>query len=339
MRARGSRLLLAAVVCALFAVLLLVPSCSEAESSYRVALIGFEEGVQDEERNALVEYGQRRAEAELGVEVDFIVPGPEEDLGYLFTDGEDGYDLVISMGQASSLKMLSARPGKTQVQAVALDFETPEPVPGEDAVSLVRYRVEEGSYICGYLAGWLSGGTDHPMTNAIPVAAFIGALDDPLMDYYSVGFNKGVQAGVPDGGAFNYPIPSAQDSQMARTYAEDGIDKGADIFFCTPGPFNEDVLDVAEKRDALVILVGTDRSSESPQHVLTSLILRDDNAVFEAVRAAMDGDLDPGRHAWGIGEGTWSLAPFHGNDPYIRKELKEALREQEGKVRSIDFSS
>jgi basic membrane lipoprotein Med (substrate-binding protein (PBP1-ABC) superfamily) len=339
MKARRSRPLLAALVCALFTIVLLFPSCSEPESGYRVALIGFEEGEQDEERNTLAEYGQRRAEAELGVEVDFIVPGPGEDLEDLFSEGEYAYDLVISLGQDSSLDMLFARPEATDVQTAALDFEISQPVPGEDEAALVRYRVEEGSYICGYLAGWLSGRTDHPFTNPTPLAAFIGALDDPMVVYYNSGFTKGVQAGDPEGGTHSYFLESAKDSQQAKAYAEEAIEKGVDIFFCSPGPFNEEVIEVVEKEDALVILVGADRSQESPEHVLTSLILRDDNAVFAAVQAALDGDLDPGRQAWGIGEGTWSIAPFHGNDPYIRKELKEALRQQEGKVRSIDFSS
>ena len=334
-----SRPAAAALACILLSTILLACSCAQPEPSYRVALIGFAEGGQGEERNTLAEYGQRRVEAELGVEVDFIMPGPGEDLEAFFADTEKGYDLVVSLGQESSLDMLFARPEGSGIAAAALDFEISQPVPGEDEASLVRYRVEEGSYLCGYLAGWLSGRTDHPMTNPIPLTAFIGSLDDPLVVYYNSGFTKGVQAGHPQGGTHSYFVESEDDSQQARAYAEEAVEKGVDIIFCSPGTFNAEVIEVAEEEDILVILVGTDRSQESPQHVLTSLILRDDNAVFEAVREALDGDLEPGKQAWGIGEGTWSLAPFHGNDPYIRKELKEALHEQEGKVRSVDFSS
>lgn len=339
MMARPSRLTVTVLACILLSTIFLACSCSKPEPSYRVALIGFQGGEQGEERNTLAEYGQRRVEAELGVEVDFEMPGSEKDMEALFANAEDGYDLVISLGQDSSLDMLFARPEGTDIAAAALDFEVSQPVPGEDEASLVRYRVEEGSYLCGYLAGWLSGRTDHPMTNAIPLTAFIGSLDDPLVVYYNSGFTKGVQAGSPQGGTHSYFIENEKDSQQARAYAEEAVEKGVDIFFCTPGPFNEEVIEVAEEEDVLVILVGADRSQESPKHVLTSLILRDDNAVFEAVRAALDGDLESGKQVWGIGEGTWSLAPFHGNDPYISKELKEALHEQEGKVRSVNFSS
>ena len=339
MKARSSRLAAAALACVLLSPAFFASSCTQTEPSYRVALIGFKGGEQGEERNTLAEFGQRRVEAELGVEVDFILPGSQEDIEDLFSDTGDGYDLVVSLGQDSSLDMLFARPEDTEIEAAALDFEVSQPVPGEQEASLVRYRVEEGSYVCGYLAGWLSGRTDHPMTNAMPLAAFIGAMDDSLVVYYNSGFTKGVKAGSPQGGAHSYFLETADDSQQARFYAEEAVKKGVDIIFCSPGPFNAEVLEVAEEKNILVILVGADRSYESPEHVLTSLLLRDDNAVFEAVRAALDGDLEAGRQAWGIEEGTWSIAPFHGNDPYIRKELKEELRVQEEKAGDIDFSS
>lgn len=314
-------------------------SCGGSGPGYRVALVGFSGGELGEERNALAEYGKRRIEAELGVEADFFIPAAGEDLAYLYGTGEDHYDLVLGIGQESSLGIIAARPADSTAQAAALDFEVSQAVPGEDAVSLVRYRVEEGSYVCGYLAGWLTSRTDHPLTNALALGAFIGAKDDPLVPYYAGGFDKGFKAAAPDGGTHDYFVASRDDSEQARAYAEEALKKGVDVFFCSPGPFNREVIEVAEEKGALVILVGADRSPESPDHVLTSLMLRDDNAVFEAARLALDGDLEAGRQAWGIEEGTWSLAPFHGHDPYIRRELKKALREQEEKVGSIDFSS
>lgn len=323
---------------------LLACSCSRSASPYRVALIGYGDGGMNQERNALAEYGIRRVEAELGVEVDMFLPGGGN-LADLFAreegEGETPYhyDLVVSLGQDSSMDMLSVRPEDSTLPSAALDFEQPQPVPGEDQVALVRYRVEEGSYICGFAAGWLSSTSDHPLANPLPVVAFIGALDDPLTPYYAAGFSKGVVAAAPEGGSYDYFIPSAGDLETARAYAEDAVSKGADIIFCTPGAFNQEVMRVAEEKDALVILVGFDRSEESPDHVLTSLILRDDNAFFVAVERALDDDMEAGRQVWGIEEGVWSLAPFHGHDPYIKRELKEAIQEQQESVSSIDFSS
>ncbi|MEW6553979.1 MAG: BMP family ABC transporter substrate-binding protein [Actinomycetota bacterium] len=332
------RLAATALACTCLLLPLAACSCSDAGSPFSVALIGFGEGTAGEERNNLAEYGKRRAEAELGVDVDFILPAAGEDYGDLFSGGEDSYDLVISLGRESSLDMLSARPAGSEAAACALDFESPQTVKGEDGASLVRYRVEEGSYVCGYLAGWLTGRSDHPLTNTVPLVAFIGAKDDPLLIYYNVGFGKGVEAGLGKEGTYSYHLEKAGDSAQARAYAEEAVEDGIDIIFCTPGLFNDEVIEVAEEKDVLVILVGADRSSESPDHVLTSLVLRDDNTVFAAVAAAVDGEMAPGRQAWGEEVGAWSIAPFHGSDPYIRKEIKEKLRDLEQNISEVDFS-
>ena len=320
-------------------------SCSQTTSPYRVALIGFEDSEMGEERNTIAEYGKRRVEAELGVEVEMFIPGMGGEIEDLFVqggeegDGETWYDLVVSLGQDSSMDMLFARPEDSTLPAAALDFELSQPVPGEDDVALVRYRVEEGSYICGFVAGWLSGTNDHPLTNPLPLVALIGSLDDPLTPYYAAGYDRGVTTANPEGGTHSYFLESSQDLEMARAYAEEAVDKGVDIIFCTPGAFNQEVLKVAGEKDALVILVGFDRSGESPDHVLTSLILRDDNAFFEAVNRALDNDLESGHQVWGREEGVWSLAPFHIHDPYIKRELKEALQQQQDIVSTVDFSS
>jgi len=286
MRAPLERACRAAMVCLLLAATALAaPSCSQPERSYRVAVIGFAAGGPGEERNRLAEYGARRVEGELGADVDFIIPEAGEDPGHVFSSPEDPYDLVISLG-SSSPAMLAARPQGWEGTAVALDYEASQPVPGEDEVTLVRYRVEEGAYVCGYLAAWLSARNDHPLTNALPLVAFVGSRYNPLLPYFAAGFDRGVKEGAPNAGSLDYYLEREGDAEKARSLAEEAIIKGADIIFCALGSFNAEVLEVAREKGALVILVGTDRAGESPDHVLTSLVLRDDNAVFEAVRAS-----------------------------------------------------
>jgi basic membrane protein A len=326
-------------LCALLFLPLAFGSCDNTPSrKYRVGVIGFSGDRLNSERQSLVEYGARRIEAELGAEVDVLEPGGGR-TAELFSEGEGAYDMVVSMGVSSSREMLTFRTGDTGVQAVALDFSSPQPLQGEGSLTLVRYRVEEGAYLCGFLAGWLTGRKDHPLANPRPDVAFIGAADDPLLPYYDIGFSKGVRAALSKPGIYRYTVTASTDSKSARAYAEHAARSGVDIIFCSPGAFDSEVLKVAQEKNLLVILVGADRYQESPEHVLTSLVLRDDNALFEAVSEAMEGRLKPGQWEWGRKENIWSLAPFHGHDAYIRKELKEALQEQEEGLGSVDFSS
>jgi basic membrane lipoprotein Med (substrate-binding protein (PBP1-ABC) superfamily) len=326
-------------LCAAIALALALTSCAgDQPESYRVAVIGFEDDQLGAERNSLVEYGVRRIEAELGAEMDFFKPGSGGEVEDLFSESEDAYDMVVSVGQDSSLAMLAERPAGARKQCAALDFESTQPVRDERKISLVRYRVEEGAYICGYLAGWLTESSDHPLANARPDVAYIGAADDPLHVYYDGGFSLGVRAALPKPGIYRYTVTNATDSANARAYAEHAAAKGVDIIFCSPGPFNDEVLEVAREKNLLVILVGGDRYHESPEHVLTSLILRDDNALFEAVNEAMQGELKSGRMVWGKDYNIWSLAPFHGHDSYVRRELKEGLQRQMEELDEVDFT-
>ncbi len=314
-------------------------SCSRSEPAFRVAVIGFEEGGPWQMRNRIAEYGVRRVEGELGVSADFFIPQKGEDLGRLFVAGEDAYDLVIALGASSFLAALDARPQGWEGALVALDFEGDLPVSQEGGITLVRYRVEEGTYVCGYLAAWLSARNEHPLTNSMPLVAFMGARDNPQLAYYVSGFDRGVKAGAPKAGSLDYYLEREGDVKTARAFAEEAVKKGADIIFCAPGSFNSEVLKVASEKKVLVMLSGTDRGGESPDHVLTSLVLRDDNAIFEAVRAAMEGDLSPGKLVWGDEQGTWSLAPYRAHDGYIGKEIRSILEEQAVKARGMDFSS
>jgi basic membrane lipoprotein Med (substrate-binding protein (PBP1-ABC) superfamily) len=332
-----------ALLALLASLALLLSSCASKQpetSTYRVALMGLEGDQLAGQRDSLLQYGQRRIEAELGAEVEYLPSGQDRERQGLFAT-EGGYDLVVSVGRLSSQQMLQTVPAGAQAKAVALDCPDPSPPPGAGGadVTLVRYRVEEGAYVCGYLAGWLTGRNDHPLTNAAPIVGFIAAVDDPLQQYYDRGYGKGARAAAPNVENQRYFLLNSADSKNARAYAEQAVKKGADIIFCTPGPFNAEVLKVAQEKKVLVILVGADRSGESPQHVLTSLIIRDDNALFNAVNLAMRGELKAGAQEWGIREGVWSLAPFHDHDPHIRKELKEALRQEEEKAADLDYSS
>ncbi|MDI6830522.1 MAG: BMP family ABC transporter substrate-binding protein [Actinomycetota bacterium] len=338
MRAALERLGRAAFACLLIlTAALAASSCSRPEPGFRVAVVGFPAGGWEEGRNLIAEYGARRAEGVLGAGVDFILPEEGGDLGYLFDAEGEPYDLVISLG-SSSRAVLEARPQGWGGAVVALDFEPSEPVTGEGEVTVVRYRVEEGTYLCGYLAAWLSARGSHPLTNAKPLVAFIGSRDYPLLSYFTSGFDRGVKAGATNADSLDYYLERGDDTKAARALAEEAVKKGADVIFCSPGDFNTEVLKVAAEKGVLVILSGPDRSGESPGHVLTSLVFRDDNAIFEAVREAMDGELSPGKAVWGGEQGTWSLAPYHAHDGYIGRELREALAEQMLKARDMDFS-
>lgn len=284
-------------------VFLALVSCSRPEPPFRVAVYGFAEGEPAYERGEMLSYACDKVKAELGAEAELL--GPDRDALGSGTEGtqEDAYQLVISLGKNTTDGILASRQAASDVPLVALDFPPAVQVPGQGEITTVRYRVEEGAYICGYLAGRLTTGKDHPLTNAFPVVAFLGVKDDPMTEWYRAGFATGVQAALPGGNVLVFLLENADAAAKARSFAEEAVKKGSDILFCMPGGFVSEVIEVAEEKGILAIPAGTDLYDFSPEHVLTSLILRDDNAVFRAVEMAMDGELAPGQYLWGISGG------------------------------------
>ncbi len=335
----GKRIVTVVAISLVSAVTLLAHvSCSRQEPPYRVAICGFAEGEPGHQRSDLLHYACEKVEAELGAEAELLDSG-ENVLAGASEAGEDAaYQLVISLGKGATEGILASRQAGCEIPLVALDFPPAAQVPGLEETTTVRYRVEEGAYICGYLAGWLTTGKDHPMTNALPVVAFFGMKSDPMTDWYRAGFTAGVKAAFPEGDTLVFLLEDGDDAAKTRSLVEEAAKKGADILFCAPGGFVSKAIEMAEAKGILVIPAGSDLYESSPEHVLTSLVLRDDNAVFRAVEMAMDGKLAPGQYQWGIREGVWSLAPFRGHDIRIRRELKEALLREEERVAGMEFS-
>ncbi|MGQ9537603.1 MAG: BMP family ABC transporter substrate-binding protein [Actinomycetota bacterium] len=314
------------------------PSCSRAGDTTRgVLIIGFREGSPERERNSLLEYGCQRLEAGLGLKAELVIPGSGEEAVDITEGEETSLVAVLGCGEPPGMGTASSPADDPAPRLVCVDYPGGSIPPGGEGNTYIRYRVEEGAYLCGYLAGWLTRGDEHPLTNRLPVVAFIGCSRDPRAGWYQAGFARGAAAANPQVSLLSYLVDDFQVAGQARGFVHEAAKKGTDLVFCTPGAYQEEVVRTAESLDILVIVAGSDRPLASPSHVLTSLILRDDNAVFRAVDLTLKGDLEPGLQEWGIREGIWTLAPFRGHDVYISRDLKVALATEQEKVAGMDF--
>ncbi len=314
----------------------LTSSCSSEKDTYLVTVIGLSGEGEDLQRNSLLEYARLRLEAELGVEVELNIPESSEELGELTrSDGSSARLLVSFDGFLPGREV--AQGGDPRPAVIYLDWREDSVPAGGEGASFVRYRVEEGSYLCGFLAGRITVGQDHPRTNSQSVVAFIGSADDSRNPHFRAGFIRGVSEANPEVKVLTYEIKSATESERAKAFAEDAVKKGADIIFCPPGAFDAEVIRVAESSGILVILTEYRWSDGSPDHVLAPLVLRDDQALFRAVAMALEGSMAPGLQEWGVKEGIWSLASFGSHDLYIDRKLKEDLLRETERVSGMEF--
>jgi basic membrane protein A and related proteins len=144
----------------------------------------------------------------------------------------------------------------------------------------IAFTEHEGSYLVGMMAGLASkSGT----------VGFIGGMDIPLIRRFGCGYAQGVIAANPDAtvvlnmtgttpAAWNDPVKGSElaISQKAQ---------GADVIFAAAGGTGVGVLQAAADEGIMSIGVDSNQNYLHPGSVLTSMLKRVDNAVYEAFKA------------------------------------------------------
>jgi len=181
-------------------------------------------------------------------------------------------------------------------------------------VRSVVFNEHEGSYLVGMLAAKKSqSGT----------VGFIGGMDIPLIRKFACGYAQGVKAVNPDAtvianmtgttpAAWNDPVKGSE-----LTKAQ--ISQGADVVYAAAGGTGVGVLQTAADEGILSIGVDSNQNYLHPGKVLTSMLKRVDNAVFEAFT---DGaDMETGFQVMGLANGGVGYAMDEHNADLVSSEM------------------
>src|SRR5947208_7800247 len=218
---------------------------------------------------------------------------------------ERGYDLVIGVGFAQGPIMQAVAKDYPNIRFAIIDgviFEADGTTPKSNRASLV-FKEHEGSYLVGLIAG---------MTSKTGTLGFIGGMDIGLIHRFEGGFEQGAKAanpkiqviqnyvGVTDA-AWNNP-GKGKEIALAQ------ISKGADVIFTAAGNSGLGAFDAVEQsgKDSsgrathFVIGVDSNQNMVKPGFVLTSMVKRVDNAVYDIVKDVTSGKFKGGFHVFGL---------------------------------------
>ncbi len=185
-------------------------------------------------------------------------------------------------------------------------------------VRSVVFNEHEGSYLVGMLAG---------MASASGTVGFIGGMDIPLIRKFGCGYAQGVLAANPDAtvianmtgttpAAWNDPVKGSE-----LTLAQ--ISQGADVVYAAAGGTGVGVLQTAADSDILSIGVDANQNYLHPGQVLTSMLKRVDNAVYEAMTAGAD--VETGINVMGVANEGVGWALDDNNRSLITPEMEAAV--------------
>ena len=290
----------------------------------RIGLVFDVGGRGDKSFNDAAYLGVSRAEQELGIEASYLEPSSTEDReAALRLFAARGLDLVIGVGFIFSSDIDEVARAYPNVRFAGVDyFAGPKGIPPN--VAALAFREEEGSFLVGAVAGLMSK-SGH--------VGFVGGMTGPLIRKFEVGFIAGVEAACPKcvvHSAYAGTTPDAfRDPAKGKALANAQIAAGSDVIYHASGATGHGVFEAAADAKSLAIGVDADQYDEMPGTVVTSMVKRGDVAVFDTIRAVLDGTFAGGMRVFGLAdEGVDYVheGPHAAGIPDEVKKTVEALR-------------
>lgn len=294
-------------------------------------------GKNDRSFNAAAWEGVRRAEKDLDIVLRDVEPGnPTSIEPAMRAFAEENFDLIIGVGFAQGPIMQKVAEDYPNIKFAIVDGvildKDGKPLP--NVASLV-FREHEGSYLVGMLAA---------MKSKTGVLGFVGGMDIPLIHKFETGYEEGAKSvnpnirvidnyvGITDA-AWNNP-------GKGKELALSQIRSGADVLFTAAGNSGLGAFDAVEQygkdsngvANKFVIGVDSNQNAVKPGYVLTSMVKRVDNAVYDVVKEVKGGKFEGGFHVFGLNKDGVAYAVDDNNKMLITPEERQKLDEAKMKI-------
>ncbi len=331
------------IIVLLLLIALLFSACSdpitsaEEKGKIKVGIVFDIGGKNDRSFNAAAWEGVKRARTDLDIVLRDVEPGnPTSIEPAMRAFAERNFDLIIGVGFAQGPIMEKVARDYPNIKFAIIDGvildKDGKPLPN---VADLVFREHEGSFLVGMIAAQKS---------KTGVLGFIGGMDIPLIHRFETGYAEGARAvnpnirvvdnyvGVTDS-AWNNP-------GKGKELALNQIEKGADVIFTAAGNSGLGAFDAVEQygRNAdgeankFVIGVDSNQNGQKPGFVLTSMVKRVDNAVYDVVKEVKEGKFEGGFHAFGLDKDGVAYAMDDNNKSLITPEMLQKVEEARGKI-------
>ena len=311
------------------------PAGSVAPAGYTACEVTDTGGVDDKGFNQTAHDGLLKAKADLGVADKLLESNADTDYApNLATFAQQKCDLIITVGFLLGDATRAAGLLNPGIKYTIVDFAYDPPIP--NILGLV-FDTKSASMLQGYLAAGMS--------TTGKVGTFGGIQIGPVVDFMN-GFAAGVnyynkQKGksvkllgwdpAKQTGSFTGDF---SDLDKGRTTAEGLMQEGADVIFPVAGPVGQGAMAAVKDNPSglspapIFIGVDVDQFLSVPGFediIMSSVLKRIDNAVFEAVKEAMAGPFPANLYVGTLKNEGVGMAPFHNFDSKIPQALKDEI--------------
>ncbi|WP_152804988.1 BMP family lipoprotein [Rugamonas rivuli] len=243
-------------------------------------------------------------------------------------------DLIASIGFAQQAAVQKVAKEFPKVRFVLIDG-----VAQGANVNSITFKEEEGSYLVGVAAA---------MASKSKKLGFIGGVDIPLIRTFACGYAQGAKAVSAKVEVSSNMVGTTSDSwnnpAKGGELARSQFDRGVDVVFAVAGGSGLGTLQTAKEKGKLAIGVDSNQNSLYPGSILTSMVKRVDNAVYDSFMQMKNGTWKAGVTAKGLKEDGVDWALDENNRKLITPEIEKRVigaRKDiiDGKVKVIDIRS
>ncbi|MEZ5426024.1 MAG: BMP family ABC transporter substrate-binding protein [Pyrinomonadaceae bacterium] len=307
------------------------------ENKIRVGIVFDIGGKNDRSFNAAAWEGVKHARKDLDIVLRDVEPGnPTSIEPAMRAFAEEDFDLIIGVGFAQGPIMARVAKDYPNIKFAIIDgvINDDQGNPMPNVASLV-FREHEGSYLVGMIAAEKS---------RTGVLGFVGGMDIPLIHRFKTGYEEGAKSVNPNIKVYaNYVgVTDAawNDPGKGKELALSQIEKGADVIFTAAGNSGLGAFDAVEQyglndrgeANRFVIGVDSNQNGVKPGFVLTSMVKRVDNAVYDVVKEVKEGKFKGGFHVFGLDKEGVAYAMDENNQPLIAPKTIEDVEEAKKKI-------
>lgn len=238
---------------------------------------------------------------------------------------EQGYNPIIAVGFAYDAAVAKIAPQYPDTSFAIID-DVPAGADGKPIANVVPlvFAEEQGSFLVGAAAALKSkSGT----------IGFVGGVNTPLIQKFEAGYDAGAKAvnpkivikstylsQPPDFSGFGDPA-------KGKTAAAGEFDAGADVVFHAAGGSGTGVFEAAKAAKGLAIGVDSDQyltaAADLKPFILTSMLKHVDVAVYDFLKAAVDGKPLTGTQTFDLKDGGVAYSTSGGKVDDIKAQLDE----------------
>ncbi|MHA7263639.1 BMP family lipoprotein [Arthrobacter sp. TMN-37] len=319
---------------------------SGENSDYLGCIVSDSGGFDDRSFNQSSYEGLKKAEKDLGIEINQAESQAETDFGpNVETMVQAGCNLTVTVGFLLADTTKEAAEANPDSHFAIVDDNSIE----AENVKPIIYDTAQAAFLAGYAAA---------ATSETGKVATYGGINIPTVTIFMDGFADGVayyneqkDADVEllgwdkeaQNGTF---IGNFNDQGAGKTNTQNFINEGADVIMPVAGPVGLGTLDAVIEaneagKKATVVWVDSDgyeTAGKGEEFILTSVMKLMGDAVNEVISSDVEGNFDSTPYVGTLENGGVALAPFHDQEANVPEELQGELDEIKEQIISGDIA-